>query len=136
MTKKSGFYWHVHHDELLEWCYDAEERIDFIKNRKPAHEIETRLTWFQPVKGKLPDAVIDAGEAHNKAYEEACDKAYEEASDKARVAYNKASEAYLKTHGAYRKALSDHKDEIEALHAKEQPGCPWDGETLVFPRGE
>jgi len=159
MSKKAGFYWLLHHDKLLEWCYDEQERIDYIKKCKPTNERETRLKWMKPVKGKLPKAVIEAGEACDKAGK-SCDKAWkaygkawkaygkaEEAYYKAREAYDKAGKAYCKAREAcdkagkayckareaYGKVLRDHKDEIEALHAKEQPDCPWDGERLVFP---
>jgi len=39
--KQSGFFWHVHHDVLMEWCYDYEERVDYIENYKSASERET-----------------------------------------------------------------------------------------------
>jgi len=32
---EKGFYWHVHHDNLLEWCYGYQERVDYIKEKKP-----------------------------------------------------------------------------------------------------
>jgi len=144
MSKQAGFYWHVHHDMLLEWCYDLEERIDYIKKLKPADEVETRLKWMQPVEGKLPKAVIEAGKAYCKArevyrkagetYWEACyaEEKVGEAYGKAREAYRKAWKPYCKAREPYHKALRDHKDEVEALHDKEHPDCPWDGKTLVF----
>ena len=61
MKVKQGFYWHVHHDMLLEYCYNYEERATFIKNNKPQNEIEIRLRLFKPVKGKLPKDLIEAG---------------------------------------------------------------------------
>jgi len=142
MSKKAGFYWLLHHDRIIEWCYDLQERIDYIKKRKPANEIETRLKWMKPVKGKLPKAVIEAGKACDKVYRKA-EKAYDnvrrahgkQAYDKAGEAYTKAAEVRIKAEVACREALQDHKDEIEALHAKEQPGCPWNGSTLIFPKG-
>jgi len=121
MTNKAGFYWHVHHNTLIEWCYDEQERIDYIKKRKPANERETRLKWMKPVKGKLPRVVVRAWKACCKA------------RDTYWEAYCKAGEPYHKAGETYDKAIRDHKDEIEALHAKEQPGCPWNGSTLIFP---
>ena len=75
-TKKiTGMFWHVHHDKLCEWCYDYQERADFIKNEKPKNEIEIRLNLFKKVKGKLPKEFIEAhkkyAEADNK-WVEAC----------------------------------------------------------------
>jgi len=127
---KKGFYWHCHHDVLAEYCYDYDKRVKFIKENKPANEIEERLRLFQPIKGKLPSALIKAGEACHKAVE-AYDKA-KEAYDKAKEAYDKAADAYDKAWDAYGKALKDNKAVIEKLHAEECPNCSWDGETLHF----
>jgi len=55
--RKSGFYWWVHHGKIVEYCYDYDERVDYIKEFKPKSEIAVRLKHFQPVKnpGMLPD---------------------------------------------------------------------------------
>jgi len=51
-------YWHPNHDILLKWTTEPiENRIAYIKNNKPAHEIKTRLRLLKPVRGKLPEAV-------------------------------------------------------------------------------
>jgi len=118
------FAWHIHHDILLEpLTSPIEERIAFIKRRKPAHEQGLRLRLLKLVEGTLPDAFEKAGEAFRKAGE-ASEKAWE-ASEKARGAYDKAR-------GAYDKA---GKACILALHAIECPNCPWDGNT-IFPKEE
>src|SRR3990167_1795389 len=121
MTEKTavqqGFFWHVHHTIFLEWCYDYEERAQYIRTNKPQNEQEIRLRLFKPVQGRLPEAVVKARQAY----------------DKARQAYDKARQAYLRAYQeAYDKALKDNMAEIEALHAKECPNCPWNGHT-IFP---
>jgi len=113
--KTKGMFWHVHHDVLVEWSDDIRKRIRYVKKAKPKGEIKLRLKLMKPVKGKLPDEVVKAGEASNRAGEsyvkawEACDKAWE----------------------AYDKALKRHKKAIEALHRKECPNCPWNGKTIL-----
>ena len=78
---KTKFYWHIHHDILLELLIEPlKNRIKFIKENKPKDEIELRLKLLKPVKGKLPDEVIKIGEASDKAW-----KAYK----KAWIDYNK-----------------------------------------------
>jgi len=127
---QKGMFWHVHYDRLLEYCYSYDKRVAYIKNHKPANEIETRLRLFQPVKGKLPKTVIEACAACDKAYAvvvETC-AAYR----KTCAACDKAYAAYDETYAAYRKAIEDSLPEIEALHARECPDCPWDGKQLVF----
>jgi tetratricopeptide (TPR) repeat protein len=131
-------YWHIHHEGLLEFTDNIQERIDYIKANKPEHEVSERLRWMTPVKGRLParlvkarDAFYKAGEAHYKAgdiYYKAVD-AYDKAGD----AYDKAGDAYDKARDAFYKAR-DAKD-IEALHVKEHPDCPWTlgGQHTIFP---
>ena len=123
---KVGVYWHVHHDRLVEWCRDYDERVAYIKAQKPIEEQELRLRLFQPVKGKLPVAFVKAWEVCNKAWE---------ACRKAREAYGKAREAYVKAGEAYVKAREACRKDILALHDQECIGCPWDGEA-IFPKVE
>lgn len=117
-VRGEGFYWHVHHDGLASWCWGYEERVRAIE-QKPANEIETRLRLFQPVKGKLPQELLETGAAYVEA----------------RAAYNKAWAAYDEARAAYVEALLvKHKPALKALHALECPGCPWNGEQLQFPK--
>jgi tetratricopeptide (TPR) repeat protein len=81
---------------------------------------------------KARDACDKARAAYDKAWA-ARDKAGA-ACDKAWAAYDKAWAAYDKAGAARDKAVSDHRAEIEALHAKECKNCTWDGWT-IFPKG-
>lgn len=126
------FYWHVHHEVLLEASDNIEERIEYINREKPKHEIEIRLKLLKPVKGNLPKAYQDAAKAYwdaAKAYQNAY-KAYWDAYK----AYWDADKAYRDAYKAHRDAYEAHRDEIELLHSLECPGCPWDGKT-IFPIG-
>jgi hypothetical protein len=135
--KQTGLYWHVHHNILLEWCYNYNERVEAIKLRKPKNEIEPRLYFLKPVKSKLPQKLTKAWKAYGKAYEahdkacEAYDKA-REAHDKARKAYDKAWKARYKAWKACYKVYEAHKKDIEKLHQKECPDCVWDGEKMIW----
>jgi len=143
MAKRKGFYWHVHHDELMEYCWDYEGRVDFIRRNKPSHEIEPRVGLMQPVRGKLPEALIKAAAAYYEAqaaYQKAetgrakAWAAYEApaAWENARAAFDKAWAAWENARAAFEKALRAHMPEIEALHAQECPNCPWDGKYIHF----
>jgi len=159
MSKKTGFYWHCHHDKLLEFCYDYDGRVAFIKKNKPVNEIPERLHRFQKVKGKLPDEIIKTMQTFCKARQTYCEasQAYFEAGQaydrtlqtyhkdwqaysKARRVYNKAWRqayfrawhAYCKAGRAYDKSLSANKNAIENLHAKECKNCSWNGKQLAF----
>lgn len=143
MKKNKGFCRHVHHDVLMEWCYDYKGRVCFIKRNKPAHEIKDRLRWFQFVKGKLPAGLTKAGTALDKA-KKAVDKtwdAYTEAkristSKNRRKIWKKADKTKDRAIMAYNKALKTHQKAIEELHAKECPDCSWNGKELIFDKGK
>ena len=141
---KQGPYWHVHHDILIEWCYNYDERAIFIKKYKSTFEIETRLRLFKPVKGKLPDEVVQAMQAYDQAWQaynqaeqaydqarQACNQA-KQACNQAGQAYYQAEQAYDQAKQAYNRALSNNKEAIEALHKEECLNCPWNGHT-IFP---
>jgi tetratricopeptide (TPR) repeat protein len=148
------FAWHIHHDQLVEPLTEPiSKRRAYIKEYKPKHERPTRLRLLKVVRGKLPQPVLTAGAAYDKAWA-AYDKAWAAyhkawaAYDKARAAYDKAwaacdkagtacdkaGAAYDKALAACDKAGAAYAPAIEALHAQECPNCPWDGRT-IFPAG-
>jgi hypothetical protein len=139
------FYWHIHHDILVELLTEPlENRVKYIKENKPKNEVGLRLKLLKPVKGKLPNEVIKttkacdkAWKAYNKAWKacvktgKACVKTTK-ACDKAWKAYNKAEKAYNKAWEAYQKVLKDNMPAIEKLHKSECKNCPWNGKS-IFP---
>jgi len=50
---KSGWYWHLHHDRLIEWTDDIDERWGYVVREKSAKELETRLRLMRPAIGPL-----------------------------------------------------------------------------------
>jgi len=134
---KKGFYWHVHHDKLIEWCYDYKERADYIKEDKPKNEIKTRLRLFKKVKGKLPKEFVEAGKKCDEAwkkYDEAVNKCVE-AVNKCVEAVNKCDEAWKKYDEAWKKydeAWKKYKLQLEKLHKKECGCREWNGEELCL----
>ena len=135
-NNRHGFFWHVHHGILIEWCYNYNERAEYIRTRKPKNERETRLRLFQPVKN-LPEEIIKARRVYDeawRAYVEAR-RAYVEASracDKACQACDEAWQAFDEASRTYHEVANRNMSAIEALHAEECPDCPWDGYT-IFP---
>jgi len=143
-------YWHIHHNQLLEFSDNIRERIEYIKRHKPAYETDLRLALLKPVRGKLPRAVVEAEKACQKA-RIAKAEAYvawityckaQKFCKKARVIYKVRREAFKKAVMTYKKMWSArckvieiYRAEIEALHKKECPNCPWNGKT-IFPREE
>ena len=120
--RQAGFAFHVHHDQLMEFCFDYAERIEHIKNYKPQGEQELRLRLFRLIPPeRLPRVLDKALEAYDKALE---------VYDKARGAYDKAQEARDKALEVYDKAREACMPEIIKLHKELCPNCPWDGETI------
>ncbi len=110
MNESVEFYWHIHHDVLVEPLVELiHNRRAFIIANKPSHEIQTRLRLLKLVCGTLPDAVVQAG-----------------------VTWGGFNIGLAES--AYYKSLENHRTEIEALHAEECPDCPWNGYT-IFPEG-
>lgn len=108
---KSGFAFHVHHDELIEFCTDYDERVKYIKENKPLEEQELRLRLFRLIPSdRLPPPLVVAVKA-----------------------YKKAKKTYEKAKKAYEKAKKTCEPEILKLHKELCPDCPWNGET-IFPR--
>lgn len=109
----AGFAFHVHHDRLVEWCTDYDERVKYIQCHKPQYEQALRLRLFNLIpQNRVPLDLVKAWEAYIKAGK-ACDKAWE--------ACIKAGETYDK--------------ELEILHQELCPNCPWDGQT-IFAKAE
>ena len=147
---KKGFYWHLHHEVLLEWCHDYDERARYTRTNKPESEKILRFKLFKPVKGQLPKELIRAGQAYEKAWQafyktlqtycktnktynkmrlQACAKAYY----KTQQDHHKAMRTFFnQAKQAYKNALINNAEFIEKLHSLECPNCPWDGET-IFP---
>ena len=120
---KTKYYWHIHHEVLVEALTEPlENRIKHIKENKPEDEIELRLRLIKPVKGKLPSEFIKAAQA--------CDKAAQ-ARDKAYQTRDKAYQAWIKAYRALVKAYQDNIPAFEKLHKKEC-GCGWSSERSTI----
>lgn len=117
------FYWHVHHDQLLEpLTGPVEDRVKYIRTSKPEHEVTTRLRLLTPALGVLPRTVEKAGETWFKAAEE----------DRANMPG--AWKRLLNAGMVYLRVVRNNAS-INELHERECPNCPWDGET-IFPEGD
>lgn len=130
--QQQGFFWHVYHYVLFDWCNSYDEHLAYILREKPPEEHELRLRLMQPVKNIK---VI-------KTYKEAivpADKVYRDAVTTAQKAYHELGvldetngEALGLAWEVYLEATRDALAPVLALHAQECPNCPWDGRT-IFP---
>ena len=149
----SGLAVHLHHDVLVEYCTDYDERVQAIRDTKPLHEQAIRLRVFRLLS---PEAVSAAPEALRKI-----DEAYRQAG----VAHQQASEAYQQAGVALRQAHVAHQQagvalrqagvalrqtdeaywqaqdawsaaERDAWHRRWCGCAEWNGARLVFPQPE
>jgi len=118
---KQGWYWCLHHDELLEWTHDVGERIRYIHAEKLQDEQRRRCTMLRPVLGELPEAILTSGAAYRKALA---------ACDRTRAAFDKAETAFDKAETAYNMARAANLPALIAQHNAEYPDTPWVGPTI------
>lgn len=151
------FVWLAHHHDLLGILSEPMSvRIDYIKRNKPPWERATRLEWFRAVLHPewLPPPVLQFG-----AVVQSCLKA-DAAIEDARLTIAKCDSLYkcnlrvltetynsaVETHQNWNRLVDNlrrnfsilcgqpsERDAIEARHAEECPGCPWNGTLLVMP---
>ena len=111
---ESGWSLHCHHDTLLEYCHNYQERVDYILQNKPKREQAIRLKVFkllpkEAVK-ELPKQLVVAGP---KWY-------------KARAELNKAGAEYYKAWAEWGKKAQ------EAFHKKWCGCAEWNEKEIVF----
>lgn len=106
----TGTFGLLHHEILCETSHDVFERVAYVKENKPAHEVTIRL--------------------HNMIYLGGCEAAAK------RVTLWADYEAKRDTLYADYKAKRDPLEaEILAYIKTHIPDCAWNGKTLVFSKG-
>uniref|UniRef100_A0A6M3LBC2 Uncharacterized protein n=1 Tax=viral metagenome TaxID=1070528 RepID=A0A6M3LBC2_9ZZZZ len=162
---KQGLSIHCHHNILVEYCYDYDERVNAIKDTKPKNEQEIRLRLFkllpQEAIDELPERLVKADAEWRKAYAERkkasakwegayakWEKAYAE-WEKADAEWAKADAEWKKAYAEWKKADAervkayaewegayDERWNKEAWH-KKWCGCKeWNGKEIVFENKE
>ena len=161
MDKIHPFYWHIHHDILVEEQTEPiENRINFIKNNKPKNEIKTRLRLLKKAKGvdqaweqyeKVEAQALEqykkvkaqAWEQYKKVEAQALEQykkvkaqaweQYEKVKAQAWEQYEKVEAQALEQYEKVKaQALEQYEKVIEKLH-KKQCGCKeWNGQEIIF----
>lgn len=124
----SGLSIHCHHDVLVEYCYDYDERVASIKKEKPKNEQEIRLRVFKilPKKAEkdIPADLRQADQTRKQAYQ-----AWKQANQTRKQADQTRKQADQTSNQAYRAWPQESKD---AFHAKWCNCKSWNGKELVF----
>ncbi len=146
----SGFALHVHHNILMEWCYDYKERVRAIKQDKPFDEQKTRLRLFKMLSPKALEefprglnkvrAELSKARAKRDKTRAKWDKTRSESYktraewDKACAEWYKACAEWYKACDELDKACAENAEVIIALHSK-YCGCKeWNGTKIIFPK--
>ena len=128
---RSGFFRFLHHDKPIEYSANVDERIAYIRAKKPPAERAGRLAAILRIPDALiPVPVVEAQRASDeawqawRAFDEEAHRAYEEvhrASMVAPRAYVEAQWAYAETQRAYEEAhrayIVAQRDYVEAQRA-------------------
>ena len=119
MTKpKTGLAIHCHHDKLVEYCYDYNERRAYIKSFKPKNEQPLRLRLFKLLP---PEAVAEIPLRYAKRVK----------ADAKRV---KADTRWFNAGAEWVKARAEWPQKSKDAFHKKWCGCKqWDGKVMVFP---
>ena len=121
-TPKIQFVWHCHHDILLEPLIESfGARVKYIKNYKPKEGQKLRLRLFKKVKGKLPPLTAE----RQRAFAE-----WQRAFAEWQMAIAGWQRAITKWRMAFAEWCKKYAKEINKLHKKECPNCPWTGKTI------
>ena len=128
MSEVGDWFWHVHHDILLERLIEPEEvRRTYIRENKPEREVATRLRLMAPVLGKVVPPVYwqKADAKRREAYAK-----WREADAKWREAYAKRWEADAKRREADAKRREADAKRWEAVAKRREADAKW-GEAVA-----
>lgn len=136
--KNEGWTWHCHHDILLEWCWDYNERIEYIKVFKSANEVSRRLQLFQFVKSDLPTEIEKGWQNYKKAQQDDkkawqdCEIAWQNFTT-AHQAYNKAHQSDEATWQYYKLAQQDYEKARQYwIKARQAYNKAWQDSLKIF----
>ena len=131
---RSGLFRFLHHTTPLEWTSNVDERLEYIRTRKPAEEIAGRLAAILRVPDALvPSSVSEAWRASEEAW-----RASEEvrrASEEVRRASEEAWRAYEEAWWASEEALASAFPDPLAFALSLGPlpeGVTWHDGALEF----
>ena len=129
-STKTEFAWHIHHNVLVEVLTEpidrfaltepidkfagmVDRRAAYIKAAKPKGEQKLRLRLLKQVKGRLPEAFVEA----SVALQAACASSYN-IPHRGQTIDLAAAKLY--------QVRQQNMAAINVLHRRECPDCPWD----------
>ena len=134
----AGLAFHCHHEELFEYTYDYEGRVQYIRGCKPKSEQAKRLRLFKLIpKDRLPGQESKEYSTFTETeaiFLKARRTHINEPKDVAQKIRNNYSDIRTTFFMARNKYIRVYHKELTELHRELCPNCPWDGRT-IFPKG-
>ena len=130
-----GWFGFLHHEQLCEESHDVNERIDYVKRRKPKNEVAIRLHNMIYLGGCEATTKFDTLYADYMSYLGGVYKIERDAvcaanHDALYTTYEAKHDALYAAYTVKRDALDA---EILAYIKSNIPDCAWNGKKLVFP---
>ena len=145
MAKSSGVAFHCHHDRLVEFVTNYDERVAYIKQEKPPAERPLRLRLFQMVPPERLSAGLAEAVNESTRLREESDRLRAEGNrlwEEGHRLWAEASRLWTESTRLWAEStrlgvenIAQHMPELLALHAELCPECPWNGQT-IFGREE
>ena len=134
--QKQIWYWHIHHDTLIEQSNNIKERIDYIKANKPKNEIKIRLRLLKRAYGIEP-IWQDYAKIVNQAKQD-YDKIVNPSKQDHEKIVNQAWQDFDKIVNQSRQdfdkivnqAKQDYDKIVDKLHKGQCKNCSWNGQTI------
>lgn len=128
---REGWFGPLHHAELFEWSHDVMERVNYVKARKPPHEVVIRLHNMIYLGGCLAVGKFAALHADYRTKLDAIKAIY---ADDANLGapyddYRAQRDALFADYEARRAPINA---EVLAYIREHIPDCAWNGSKLVF----
>jgi hypothetical protein len=136
----SGYFAFVHHDELFEWSDDITGRVEYVRERKPKHELPIRtshmivlggMSGYENMVAQLTPLRLESNKTRKRHFRA---RTYRTWTSWTEENCNKAWVECLKARTEYRKVCAEFSPQV-LLYTKTQiPDCAWNGTELVFPK--
>ena len=130
---KYNWYWHVHHDKLIEKSGNINDRLKYILGNKPEDEIPLRLRLLRKVKDQDEVERIMAERKINQdnylRKMESIQNEYDTKTESIQDGYVRKMEPIWNEFNVKKKSLDE---DMETLHHAECPNCPWNGMTIFW----
>jgi len=132
-----GLFWHVHHGNLYDFCFNLAERTNYIYKNKGLDEIKIRLRRIRAVQKPVGDQVLYRTALETCRITNLAVEMVRAMKNKRLIAsYISAKEICKYLIRLRVNSVDDYMDSVRSyfdmkrLHSKECKKCPWENDNL------